>query len=147
MLITARNPVAGTEVEFDVLGPNGEVQTVKFIAQFHRMKRTAYQELVTKLNRIGLLVLDDNGKPLVGEDGLPTGEVHQPPFETDVQFLQERMAGWVHVDREFSKDELASFIEDWPESVVPLADAFHRVHAAVPRGKKTVHAGEAREKN
>lgn len=127
--VPAKRPVAAAPIKFFVNNESGKQVEVSFVAQYHRHTKTQIDTLrngVTNRMRKAL------GEELVKD---PDGSTPEFPYESDMHFVHDKMAGWLHVKdesgaaREFNRDELDTIVEDYPELVIPLFNGFFEAHS------------------
>lgn len=130
--IVAKRPVAAIPIKLSVYDQDGSPMQIEFVAKYHR--HTA-QQVADLQNSISNRVLKIRGDELITR---PDGSaVPEWSYETDLDFLRDKMADWSDVDgpdgssMPYSKEALEQMLADYPELTVPLFRGFFEAHQGV----------------
>jgi hypothetical protein len=128
--VATKRALAACPIKIQVHGENGEPVTIEFVAQY---KRHTLDQVADIQDSLTNSVNERLGRPPV----VRTKAVPVWPYTTDVEFIKDKMSGWlgtrdIHGDSiPFSEESLGQVISDWPELVVPLFNGFFEAHQQV----------------
>lgn len=128
--VATKRAVAACPIKIQVHGEKGEPVTIEFVAQYKRHTLDQVADLQDSLTNS---VNERLGRPPVAR----TKPVPQWPYSTDVEFIKDKMTGWLGTrDSQgesipFTAKALGQVISDWPELVLPLFNGFFEAHQQV----------------
>lgn len=129
MFVIAKRAVASCPIKAEVYDDKGKAVKVEFTAQYHRHK---HSEVVDLQDALVNHVRESQGlEPLKRSDGTTPPAW---PFASDIDFIKEKMAGWIDVKdedkkpAEFSVEALDETVQAYPELVGPLLNGFFEAH-------------------
>jgi len=126
--VVTRRPIAAIEVDVSVHGTDGKPVAINFVAQYHRHSPEQLADL--RDGMVNKARAAQSLDPIVREDG----SVPAYSYASDIDFIKEKMAGWLGVKDAsgdsvpFSAGSLGQVLEDWPELVIPLHNGFFAAH-------------------
>lgn len=126
--VVTRRPIAAIALDVSVHGTDGKPVSVNFVAQYHR--HTPEQLADLRDGMVNTTRAAQGLDPILRKDGI----VPVYSYASDIDFIKEKMAGWLGVrdasgdSVPFSAGSLDQVLEDWPELVIPLHNGFFAAH-------------------